>query len=104
MDSQDPKRRSVNFAEGTAPPKEVNLAVSISSAEILKCTHIPTLLAKKIPNGHVIYTIDVWQCGQNWQLKKRFSDFVTLNDFAIMETSPMGYILPPIPARTWTKW
>ena len=100
----DTKNRRVCFIQGTAPPKEVNLAISISSTEIVGCTHIPSLVAKNITNGHIIYTIDVWQCGQCWQIKKRFSDFVMLHEFALVETGVMGYILPPIPSRTWTKW
>lgn len=84
MEKKTSKR--VAFVKGVAPPKETNLALSISKHEAIE--------------NHVEYCVIVWSSGLRWVLRKRYKDFETLHKNM---TAELGIRLPQLPKKRWLQ-
>mmetsp|Transcript_8988 Transcript_8988/g.13511 ORF Transcript_8988/g.13511 Transcript_8988/m.13511 type:complete len:224 (+) Transcript_8988:87-758(+) len=82
-------RRTVTWADGTAEPQQVQLAVSIPRHK-----NIRTL-------GHTQYVIELWQNGRAWTLKRRYSDFVAFHNKILAEDWVDPSWLPSLPGKGW---
>ena len=89
MNNLSSNRKKVTFGDGTAPPRVVRIAVSISRHETVEHTGVTT------------YFIDVLQCGKVTVVKRRYKDFEILNKTLILEAGHLGYHLPSLPQKRW---
>ena len=81
-------RKKVSFAAGTAPPREVRVALSITKFE-------------HSLSGVTTYFIDIWQSGMCWLVRRRYKEFVNLHAKLVLELSKYGYELPSLPKKRW---
>lgn len=82
-------RKKISFAIGTAPPRVVRIAISISRHETVEQVGVTT------------YFIDILHSGRVTVVKRRYKDFEILNKTLIVEVGHMGFQLPPLPQKRW---
>jgi hypothetical protein len=82
-------KKKLSFAIGTAPPRVVRIAISISRHETVEQIGVTT------------YFIDILHSGRVTVVKRRYKDFEILNKTLIIEVGHLGYQLPSLPQKRW---
>jgi len=79
-------RRMVTWADGTAAPQEVDIAVSIPRF-------------KKLKAGYHVFSIEVWQEGRAWTVRRRYSQFLEFNNELLDEALVKPQLVPALPPK-----
>lgn len=85
----DKKLKKVSFSLHTAAPVEVPIAVSMPSYQL---TH---------SKGFTEYTVQIWQNGSLWTVRKRYRDFEQLHNLLLMQFVDFKNELPELPKKRW---
>mmetsp|Transcript_5225 Transcript_5225/g.5346 ORF Transcript_5225/g.5346 Transcript_5225/m.5346 type:complete len:196 (-) Transcript_5225:290-877(-) len=84
-------RRRVTWADGTAEAPSAHLAVSIPRHKTNKTTK------------HTLYTLDLYQDGRAWTIKRRYREFCDFHDRLLTEDWIEPSRLPQLPAKRWLE-